>query len=77
MGGSQPDRAYRRFVESGIDQPPKNPLDEALDSWLLGSEAFLARVRSILKEPQQIDQVPNVRVLRSLSAPHVIESTAK
>ena len=77
MGGSQPDRAYRRFVESGIDQPPKNPLDEALDGWLLGSEAFLARVRSILKEPQQIDQVPNVRVLRSLSAAHVIETTAK
>lgn len=39
--------AYKRFVDSGVRQPPSNPLDAAVDGWILGSEAFVARCREL------------------------------
>ena len=35
--------AYKRFVEAGIEHPPPNPLDAAIDGWILGSEEFARR----------------------------------
>ena len=35
--------AYRRFVEAGLGTPLPNPLDDAVDGWLLGSSRFVAR----------------------------------
>ena len=35
MGGKNSELAYRRFVESGLESPPSNPLDDALEGWLL------------------------------------------
>ena len=35
--------AYRRFVEGGLSTPLANPLDEAVDGWLLGSPTFVER----------------------------------
>ena len=76
MGGAQPERAYRRFVESGIDQPPKSPMADALDGWLIGSEAFLARVKKLLKQPAKIDQVPKAKRLNGLTVENVIDTVA-
>ena len=77
MGGKHPDHAYRRFVESGIDQPPKSPLAEALDGWLLGSESFLAKVKILLKQPPKMDQVPKAKALSSYTPVGVIETVAE
>ena len=61
----------------GIDQPPKSPLADALDGWLLGSKSFLAKVRILLKQPLKIDQVPKARVGSSFTAVEVIDTVAE
>jgi len=77
MGGSQPERSYRRFVEAGITDPPSNPLKAAWEGWVLGSEAFLKRIKRRMSNPRQPDQVPRARRLMSLDAEEVISAVAK
>jgi len=77
MGGSNAERAYRKFVESGIEEPPENPLSNALEGWLLGSEAFLKRMKNLFLKPKQIDRVPRARRLSSLSATEVVTIVAE
>ena len=76
MGGTQPERAYRLFVESGIDKPPKSPMADALEGWLLGSESFLARVKKLIEKPAKIDQVPKAKALQSFTVADVIDAVA-
>jgi len=52
MGGSNSERAYRNFVESGIEKPPENLWKAALEGWLLGSEAFLNRMKKLAVKTQ-------------------------
>lgn len=42
--------AYKRFVDAGVVKPVKNPLEEAIDGWILGSEQFADRCRKLLQE---------------------------
>ena len=76
MEGKNSERAYRRFVDSGLESPPSNPLDDALEGWLLGSEAFLQKIKKIFTKPQHIDQTPKARRLTSFDANHVIAIVA-
>ena len=76
MGGSNPEHAYRRFVEAGIKQPPTNPFQAAWEGWLLGSEAFLKRTKQLMSIPNQPDQVPRARRLVRLDAEEVIATVA-
>jgi putative transposase len=76
MGGKDAGLAYRRFVESGLETPPSNPLDNALEGWLLGSETFLKKVKKLMTKPQHIDQTPKARRLTSLDANEVITAVA-
>ncbi len=76
MGGKDSGLAYRRFVESGLETPPCNPLDNALDGWLLGSDTFLKRIKELITKPQHIDQTPKARRLTSLDANQVIAAVA-
>ena len=39
--------AYKRFVDAGLATPPANPLDAAVDEWILGSPEFVERVRTV------------------------------
>jgi hypothetical protein len=77
MGGSNPARSYRRFVEAGLADPPANPLAEAREGWVLGSKAFLKRVKQRMAAPAQMDQVPRARRLMSLDAEKVIIADGK
>ncbi len=43
-GGRDPVTAYRRFVEQGLATGVTNPLKEALDDWVIGSQAFLKKI---------------------------------
>ena len=45
-GGEDARRAYVRFVEAGLTDPPPSPFREAFGGWVLGSERFVARLRS-------------------------------
>ncbi|MBM4075124.1 MAG: hypothetical protein FJ267_05725, partial [Planctomycetes bacterium] len=48
--------AYRRFVESGMRAPQKNPLDDVVDGWLLGSKTFIERYQDV---PERRQALPN------------------
>ena len=76
MGGKDSGLAYRRFVESGLETPPSNPLDNVLEGWLLGSDTFLKKVKKLMTKPQHIDQTPKARRLTSLDATEVITAVA-
>ncbi len=45
-GGRDARGAYVRFVEAGLADPPPPPFREAFGGWILGSERFVARLRS-------------------------------
>ncbi len=75
-GGSDPARAYRRFVEGGIEYPPENPFRAAVWGWILGSEEFVARLRSRLAGEPSCPAVPDQRRLASLTIEEVLEGTA-
>ena len=62
MGGKDSGLAYRRFVESGLETPPSNPLDNALEGWLLGSDTFLKKVKKLISYQLQLRISQNRRV---------------
>ena len=57
-------RRYGRFLRAGLDDPPASPFDNAVGGLLLGSSAFVERVRRLLGEkPEDLD-VPELGRLR-------------
>jgi putative transposase len=77
VGGGDPEAAYRRFVEAGLTEPPENPLRHAVHGWLVGTEAFVARIRSQVQPPRHQDEVPASRRLASLDSKTVIAAVAE
>ena len=57
-------RAYREFLQAGVDEPPPSPFRDAVRGLLLGSEAFVQRVRDALAERADDPGVPDLRRLR-------------
>ena len=57
-------RAYRRFVEAGLRQPPESPLTSAVGGMFLGASDWVDQMRaSLAKEP--VDRnVPALKQLR-------------
>jgi len=76
VGGSDPETAYCRFVESGMAEPPTNPLEAAQEGWLLGSDDFVARVKRLLQRPRHADEVPQWRRLQRTAA-EVVHAVAE
>ena len=72
-----PEAAYRRFVEQGLARAPANPFQSAAHGWLLSSETFIERMRSLLSEPRNQDEVPAARQLASLDAAIVLAEVAR
>ena len=61
---TQARRRYGRFLRAGLDDPSASPFDDALGGVLLGSSAFVDRVRRLLGEkPEDLD-VPELKQLR-------------
>jgi putative transposase len=65
-GGRNARQAYRRFVERGVDDPPTSPFRDAFGGWVLGSERFLARLRSLASSIQTNPPVAEARQLAGL-----------
>ena len=76
MGGGKAEVAYRRFVEAGLAEPPENPLRKAVHGWLLGSAAFVQRIRDLMERPAHEDQVPAARRLRNVDPERVLDAVA-
>jgi len=75
-GGKHPETAYRRFVEAGVDMPPQNPLSEATGGWLLGSQAFVERIKGLMKNPKYVDEVPLARRLSGIPLESLLQAVA-
>jgi putative transposase len=77
VGGSDPEAAYRRFVEAGLAAPKENPLRHAVHGWLVGSEEFVDWIRSQIQQPRHQDEVPESRHLAGLDSRTVIAAVAE
>jgi hypothetical protein len=76
-GGGNAARAYRRFVESGWQEPPENPFDRAEHGWILGSKQFVQRIRRLVETfPSDEQQIPEARRLKRLETGEVLEAVA-
>ncbi len=68
---------YREFVEAGLASPIPSPFDRAADGWILGSDAFVERIRGAIspdsKEPSSIA----ARFMPPRTREQVIEATCK
>ena len=76
MGGKDAAGAYRRFVQSGLADPPANPFKDAWEGWLLGSEPFAERIKAKFVQPSRPDQVRQARRLASGDPRQVILAVA-
>ncbi len=63
-------------VEAGLQDRPVNPLGSAAHGWLLGSEAFVDRIRSLMRDPQNADEVPAAKQLRASELSGILEAVA-
>ncbi len=58
-------RAYGRFVAAGVGQKPRSPFADAIGGLLVGSEAFVARIRKVLDDMPDNPELPQLRKLRT------------
>jgi hypothetical protein len=74
-GGQDPARAYRRYVEAGLADPPPSPFRETFGGWVLGSQGFVQRLRTLagsvtsdppLREARQLARLEVGRVLAAV-----------
>ena len=63
FGGDTPEgrKAYRQFVEAGMGDRLSNPLSEAAHGLVLGSDAFVTRVRAMLAARPDDAETPALR----------------
>jgi hypothetical protein len=62
-GGKDARTAYVRFVEAGIEDPPRPPFRQAVGGWILGSEGFVARLRKLAGTTVSKTPIPEERRL--------------
>ena len=71
-------RAYTGFVRAGIDQPPASPFSDAVEGLLVGSDAFVARVRRLLDDRPSDPAVPQLEQIRARpSLEQIVEAVAE
>jgi putative transposase len=73
FGGSDPAGAYRRYVTAGLSEPPESPWKEAYHGWILGSGAFIERVRAMVRGEPRRERRRESRLLQSLPLSRVSE----
>jgi len=57
-------RAYVRFVNAGVEVPPPSPFAKAVGGLLLGSEAFVTRIRNMLADRPDDASLPQLKRLQ-------------
>jgi len=76
-GGTDPARAYRRFVEAGMKCPPEHPFRSAAFGWILGCDEFVDRLRHRVTGKTALPAVPQQRQLVSCTVEQVLEGVAE
>ena len=70
-------RAYGRFVRAGMDDPPPSPFAKAVGGLLVGSAAFVARVRRMLRDRPDDADVPQLgRLQQRPELQRIVEEVA-
>ena len=67
--GSEPAAAYRRYVTAELSQPLGSPWSEAYHGWILGSQEFIDRIKSIVSGQPRRDRPARVGCLRLPTRP--------
>ena len=75
-GGKDAARAYQRFVESGLAETPANPLLDAWEGWLLGSEDFVKRIKAKFSESSSTNRSRQARQLAAMDPARIIQAVA-
>ncbi len=76
-GGRDARRDYIRFVEAGLTDPPPPPFREAIGGWILGSERFVARLRSRAGPVRSNPPIPEARQLAGLDPKRIFAAVAE
>ena len=74
FGGSDPARAYRRYVTAGLAEPPESPWRDAYQGWVLGSGTFVDRVRAMVQGQSRRERRRESRLLEGLPLERVCEA---
>jgi len=73
FGGPDPAGAYRRYVTAGLSEPPESPWKEAYHGWILGSGAFIDRVRAMVRGEPRRERRRESRLIQGLTLSRVSE----
>jgi REP element-mobilizing transposase RayT len=74
FGGRDVTGAYRRYVTAGLSEPPESPWKEAYHGWILGSGAFINRVKAMVRGEPRRKRRRESRLLQSLPLSRVSEA---
>ena len=69
-------KAYVRFVEAGLADPPPPPFREAFGGWVLGSERFVDRLRRLAGERASNPPLAEARQLGGLDPKRIFAAVA-
>jgi hypothetical protein len=68
--------SYVQFVERALVDPPAPPFRDAFGGWVLGSERFLARLRSLASSIQSDPPVAEARQLSGLDPKRIFAAVS-
>ena len=70
--GSSAMSSYLDFVADGITSPPENPFANAVDGWILGTDKFVDKLKSILEIPSDVANLPKAKRLLHMDLPDLL-----
>ena len=73
FGGSDPTGAYRRYVTAGLSDPPESPWKDAYHGWVLGSGAFIERVKAMVRGQPSRERRRESRLMLSVPLSRITE----
>lgn len=71
--GSEPAKAYRRYITAGLSLKHESPWTEAYHGWILGSQKFVERIKKMVNNQPRRDRRREARRVRGLSIARVSE----
>jgi hypothetical protein len=63
--GEQARRSYGRFLRAGLEDPPRSPFAEAVGGLIVGTTAFVDRIRGLIQGLGEDGERPQLKQVRS------------
>jgi putative transposase len=76
-GGTDPAKAYRKYVDAGVLAPPTSPFREAFGGWVLGSAGFVTRLGALAGPVTADPPLPEARQLAGMDPRDILEAVAQ